>query len=109
MSLHRTLLAIILILTAGMIAFPATESYSSDYNPRFARNYPPGFYGMWYYAERFYDKKTEGEVPEELYRWDGYMSRVTNVYFPFKPIPFPWDYGTGRKFNLPNYRSNDWP
>jgi len=31
------------------------------------------------------------------------------VHYPFFPVPFTWDYGTGRRFNLPDYNTNDWP
>lgn len=95
----------VLILSPSCIE----PSFAEDYNARFVRNYPPGFYGMWYKAERFFEKKEKGKLPEELYRWDQYMSHLTGVYYPFFPIPFTWDYGTGRRFNLPVYNTNDWP
>lgn len=87
---------------------------AEDYNTRFTKNYPPGYYGMWYKAQRFYkNPKATGEAqgeqrPIELYLWDGEMSRITNVWYPFKPVPYGWDYGTYSGFNLPDYNSNDW-
>ena len=36
------------------------------------------------------------------------MSQITNLWYPFLPVPYEWDYGTYKDFNLPNYNSNDW-
>jgi hypothetical protein len=83
--------------------------WSADYNHRFVRNYPPGFNGMWYYADRFVDKVEPGRKNPEHYRWDRFMSRTMNIRYPFYPIPYEWEYGTGRTFNLPDYNANDWP
>jgi hypothetical protein len=107
----RASLCICAVIVAGIMTVGvAATSWSADYNSRFIRNYPPGYHGMWYNAERFFDtKKNLSAGPMERYRWDKYMSKITNVEYPFHPIPFPWDYGTGRNFNLPNYNSNDWP
>jgi hypothetical protein len=91
-----------------VISWPG-PSAATDYNSRFIHNYPPGFYGMWYKAERFFEKKEKGKIREELYSWDTYMSHLTGTFYPFFPVPFPWDYGTGRRFNLPQYDANDWP
>lgn len=90
-----------------------------DYDRRFVRDYPPGFYSMYWKAERFYepiDKESRETLttekltppPAELYSWDKRMAQVTGINYPFYPTPFPWDYGTGRTFNLPNYNSNNW-
>jgi hypothetical protein len=81
---------------------------AEDYQDRFVKNYPPGFYGMWYKAERFYRKLDPDAPTMEKYRWDRYMSRITNVHFPFLPVPYDWEYGNERTFNLPDYGSNDW-
>jgi hypothetical protein len=87
---------------------------AGDYDPRFVRDYPPGFYGMWWKAERFYEpidqfaRGRNAQPPAELYTWDKRMSELTGIKYPFYPTPFPWDYGTGRTFNLPNYHTNDW-
>jgi hypothetical protein len=63
---------------------------------------------MWYYADRFADKVPEKKTLEN-YRWDRFMSREMNISYPFFPIPYEWDYGTGRTFNLPDYNANNWP
>jgi hypothetical protein len=97
-----------LVLTSLFVVACVSVSWARDYEPRFVRNYPPGYYGMWYYAERFYEKKNREALPPESYRWDRYMSKITDVYFPFLPIPYDWDYGTHRSFNLPDYSTNDW-
>jgi hypothetical protein len=105
----RPLSSLLAISLAGLIALLLVgESWAADYDSRFVRNYPPGYYGMWYNAERFYEIREPGKPPEELYRWDKYMSQVTGVIYPFFPVPFAWDYGTGRTFNLPDYHTNDW-
>lgn len=52
-----------------VISWPG-PSAATDYNSRFIHNYPPGFYGMWYKAERFFEKKEKGKIREELYSWD---------------------------------------
>jgi len=92
-------------------------SIAGDYNQRFVRNYPPGFNGMWYYAERFIEPERTDPMVNERYRWDKFMSRITELSFPFWPIPYDWEYGTtrsdpvygtARAFNLPDYNRNDW-
>ena len=98
------LLAIAALLVIGS-AFPSS---AADYKSRFMRDYPPGYYGMWYYAERFNETRPNDQTPIETYRWDRYMSRMTNLYYPFLPIPYDWDYGSHRNFNLPEYNTNDW-
>lgn len=82
---------------------------AADYEPRFMKNYPPGYYGMWYYADRFYSKSGVDSPQGPGYRWDKFMSGITNLSFPYYPIPYDWDYGTGRTFNLPDYNANNWP
>jgi hypothetical protein len=86
-------------------------SYASanDYERRFTRNFPPGYNGMWYYAERFRHADDRQDKTQEKYRWDRFMSRVTGMTYPFLPVPYAWDYGTTEKFNLPEYNTNDWP
>jgi hypothetical protein len=106
----RSSLLVVGLIVAGMLAcWACADSWAADYNSRFIRNYPPGYYGMWYKADRF-DNRKRGVDDKlvETYRWDRYMTRVTGLEFPWYPIPFGWEYGTGRKFNLPNYNSNDW-
>ncbi len=99
-----------LILSASW----TTGSLAADYNARFEKNYPPGYYGMWYKAERFYHNpkdtgRARGEQrPMELYMWDHGMSQISNLWYPFLPVPYEWDYGTYKDFNLPNYNSNNW-
>lgn len=102
------LCTILLIVAVVFFAGAASHSWAADYDQRFMRSYPPGYYGMWYYAERFYEKKVDEQPPEESYRWDKFMSKMTNLTFPFLPIPYSWDYGTYRGFNLPEYNRNDW-
>lgn len=99
---------VIALLLALVFAGSTSVSWAKDYESRFTKNYPPGYYGMWYYAEKFYEKQMQNEIPPEIYRWDRYMSKMTDVYYPFLPIPYDWDYGTHRNFNLPDYSSNDW-
>ncbi|MBI4961694.1 MAG: hypothetical protein HY913_00310 [Desulfomonile tiedjei] len=97
------------ILVACFALYDSSDAWAAaDYDSRFVRNYPPGNYGMWYKAQRF-SENTDPEVPrQETYRWDRFMSRVTEVAFPFYPIPYDWEYGTDREFNLPDYNRNDW-
>ena len=97
-----------LVLASLFVVACISVSWARDYDQRFVRNYPPGYYGMWYYAQRFYEKQDPQNMPQETYRYDKYMSRITDLYFPFYPIPYDWDYGTYRKFNLPDYSTNDW-
>ena len=68
----------------------------------------PRYYGMWYKADRFVNDPTTQKEMGEYYRWDRFMSDVTGVTYPFDPTPFDWEYGAGRKFNLPDYNNNDW-
>ena len=103
---------IILITVIGAIAFmmvALSSVWAGDYEQRFVRNYPPGYYGMWYYAERFFDTHRDGKSREEDYRWDKYMSKGLGLHYPFLPVPQAWDYGSQRDFNLPDYSRNDWP
>jgi hypothetical protein len=103
----ETMRSILLIFIVIFVILASSLCQASDYDPRFVRSYPPGYYGMWYDAQRF---STEG-IPgakTERYRWDMLMSRETNVTFPFYPIPYDWDYGTGRTFSLPDYNANNW-
>lgn len=93
-----------LCLVAGM----NSSLWARDYDPRFMKSFPPGYYGMWYYAERFFEPQDAKQPPKETYRYDRYMSNITGLHYPFYPIPFDWDYGTWRTFNLPNYNTNDW-
>jgi len=37
-----------------------------------------------------------------------FTSRLMNINYPFLPIPYPWDYGNDRTFNLPDYNVNNW-
>ncbi len=98
------------LILAGLLALVfCVACWAGDYNSRFVRNYPPGFHGMWYEAERFFEKDPQEQEVGELYRWDKYMMKLTGVHYPFLPIPFMWDYGNARTFNLPDYNSNDWP
>jgi hypothetical protein len=98
----------VFIFVLIMMSFGSLIWASEDYFPRYIRNYPPGFNSMWYQAERFHSKI--GEIPRgsEKYRFDRHMSRVTGLSYPFFPVPYDWDYGTGRTFNLPDYNRNDW-
>jgi len=98
-----------LVLSVALALACVSISAAADYDARFMRNYPPGYYGMWYYADRFTEKEVPDKVPEELWRWDKYMTRITELQFPFFPIPYDWEYGTGRTFHLPDYNANNWP
>jgi len=105
-SVHHLSILLIAVLIAAMWVAWAP---AADYNSKFVRNYPPGFNGMWYKAERFFEPPPVLKRGVEIYRWDRYMSNVVGLHFPFYPTPFDWDYGTDRTFNLPNYDRNDWP
>ncbi len=107
--MRSTILILSLLVAAFSVGAFAADSHGYDYNSRFVRNYPPGFYGMWYKAEKFVDPGLAQAIPDEGYRWDKFMSKVTDLLYPFHPIPFRWDYGSSRTFNLPDYNSNDWP
>ena len=101
------LVAVMLALCLAVAAISAVQA--KDYESRFIRNYPPGYNGIWYYADRFVFHDNRQDPAQEKYRWDRFMSRATNIEFPFYPIPYNWEYGTGRTFNLPDYNTNDWP
>jgi hypothetical protein len=103
----RFIPALILVAIFALAGF--SVCWSADYEHRFVRNYPPGFNGMWYYADRFVDNFEPGKGMVEHYRWDRFMSREMDITYPFTPIPYEWDYGTGRTFNLPDYNANNWP
>jgi hypothetical protein len=91
------------------LTWPSGQVLAGDYNQRFRSNYPPGYYGMWYYANRFHDRKLDNADNQyENYRWDRYMSKIIGLEFPWYPIPFDWEYGSKTNFNLPDYNSNDW-
>ncbi|MCX5862223.1 MAG: hypothetical protein WCG29_07370 [Desulfomonile sp.] len=92
-----------------LVGFCCSLCVAADYEARFVRNYPPGYYGMYYYAQRFSDTPLATGQKKDMYKWDKFMSRVTEIEFPFYPIPYEWDYGTGRTFNLPDYNTNNWP
>ena len=102
----RLLPALILGAFLALSASPVCQA--ADYNHRFVRNFPPGFNGMWYYADRFVDRIEPDKKVREYYRWDRFMSQQLGVYYPFIPIPYDWDYGTARTFDLPDYNANDW-
>ena len=105
----RTISWILAIVATVILVFGSFSSvFARDYNQRFVRNYPPGYYGMWYKAQRFSNIFEPGVPQREAYRWDNFMSKVTEVAFPFSPIPYDWEYGNGRTFNLPNTNTNDW-
>ncbi len=99
--------SILLLFIVILVILASSVCQAADYDPRFVRNYPPGYYGMWYDAQRFFSEGVPG-VRTERYRWDMLMSRETNLAYPFYPIPYDWDYGTGRTFGLPDYNANDW-
>ncbi len=101
------LIALLLVLGIGLMASSACWGIE-DYNDRFVKNYPPGFNSMWYKAQRFYKNLDPESRGIEKYRWDKYMSRITNTFYPFFPIPYDWEYGSDRTFNLPNYNANNW-
>jgi hypothetical protein len=105
-SSSRIVLAAALFVSSS---FYCSYSYARDYDSRFVRNYPPGYYGMYYFAQRFFEKPKAAGQKVDGYKWDRAMSQNMEIEFPFYPIPYPWDYGTGRTFNLPDYNSNDWP
>jgi hypothetical protein len=101
-------LIVITLIVVCVALCAASPTWSKDYNSRFIRNYPPGYHGMWYYAERFFDTYRENTNNKEYYAWDTFMSQLTGVRYPFMPAPYAWDYGTYRKFNLPDYNTNNW-
>lgn len=103
----RLFIALALVV-AMMTLWSVSLCGATDYNQRFIRSYPPGYYGMWYKAQRFAEPGNPGEPKEEVYAWDRFMSQVTRVFYPYQPTPFDWEYGNGRKFNLPDYNTNDW-
>jgi len=105
----RTISWLFVVIASAVLALASLSlAVAGDYNHRFVRNYPPGNHGMWYKAERFYEIQYPGVTPTETYRWDKFMSKVTEVRFPFYPIPYDWEYGNGRTFNLRNDNTNDW-
>ena len=106
MSIRSILTAVCCLSIFVLCSIP--DTWARDYNRRFVRNYPPGFHSMWHSATRFFETKKENVPAVELYRCDRFMTQVTCVSYPFFPVPYEWDYGTGRKFNLPNYNTNDW-
>ena len=101
---------VFLLIVAGflMVAWFSCAT-AAEYESRFIRNFPPGYNGMWYYADKFVHADDRENKTQEKYRWDRFMSRVTGVTYPFYPVPFAWSYGTTEKFNLPDYNTNDWP
>ncbi len=96
------------LLLAITLSMAQTGWALDDYNDRFVKNFPPGFHGMWYKAERFYKRLDPEAIFNERYRWDRFMSRNMNTFFPYYPIPYDWEYGSTRNFNLPDYNTNDW-
>jgi len=106
MQLKRSI--VLVVTLAVMVGAAVSSVWAKDYDSRFIRNYPPGYHGMWYNAERFLETAPVDKRFGESYRWDRFMSRVTGLTFPFLPIPYEWDYGTNRTFNLPDYAINDW-
>jgi hypothetical protein len=102
------MLALCLVGIFVISGFSSAQAQQYQYNQRFIRSYPPGYYGMWYYSEKFREQEAGEERPEEYYRWDNYMSRVTGITYPFTPKPYDWSYGSDRTFNMPDYNTNDW-
>lgn len=98
---------IALVCSVILMCTAVPTSWAADYHQRYIRNYPPGYHGMYYYAERFFDTDPNLKY-EVIYRWDDFMSRVTEIRYPFHPIPYDWEYGKTRNFNLPDYNANDW-
>ncbi len=82
--------------------------WAMDYDRRFVREYPPGYYGMYYNALRFMPESDRSKPEVRSYDSDRSMSKLTGLTYPFVPIPYAWRYGQGRNFNLPDYNSNDW-
>lgn len=108
--MRRSFLGIFFAATLlGLWSLSGACSWAGDYESRFVRNYPPGYYGMYYFAQRFFEKPAPPGEKLQSYRYDKEMSKNMEIEYPFYPIPYPWDYGTGRTFNLPDYNSNDWP
>ncbi len=111
-------LSLFVLLIISLFLGSYSISKAGDYNQRFVRNYPPGYNGMWYNVQRFQQSEQASDpIAIEKYRWDKYMSRITDLSFPYFPIPYEWDYGTDRsqsliqsdrRFNLPDYNTNDW-
>jgi hypothetical protein len=105
----RSKILALCMMMAGLLAlFALPAVQAKDYESRFVRAFPPGYYGMWYFAERFTYHDNTTDKLQEKYRWDRFMSRTTGMKYPFFPAPHAWDYGTSEKFNLPDYNSNDW-
>jgi hypothetical protein len=104
-EIMRSIRFIFAFMLLGVL-FVSGIASAADYNSRFVRNYPPGYNGMWYYAERFFDKPDKSRTEE--YRWDKFTARINNIQYPFLPHPYAWNYGDHRSFNLPDYNSNDW-
>jgi hypothetical protein len=40
----------VFLIALCVLAGTVSNTWARDYDPRFMRNYPPGYYGMWYYA-----------------------------------------------------------
>lgn len=101
---------VLLLIVAGILILGGySQGAAAQYESRFVRNFPPGFNGMWYYAQKFVYSDDRQDKTQEKYRWDRFMSKVTDMTYPFYPVPFAWDYGNTEGFNLPNYNTNDWP
>jgi hypothetical protein len=98
-----------MMLAICLAACAASVAQAKDYDSRFLKNFPPGYNGMWYYGDRFVFHDNRDDPTQEKYRWDRFMSRSVNIEYPFYPIPYDWEYGAGRTFNLPDYNTNDWP
>lgn len=105
----RFLVSTIMFPAIALLVMCRLDAMAVSVGQDFRRNYPPGYYGMYYYEPRFFGPVVGENKKDDIYRWDRYMSRITEVEFPFLPIPYDWDYGTGRTFGLPDYNSNDWP
>jgi hypothetical protein len=106
--MRSKLYSIAIVMAALLTVLAASTVDARDYESRFIRNYPPGYHGMWYYTQRFFHQDDPQDRLQDKYRWDLYMSRITNVTFPYLPVPYGWEYGTVEDFNLPDYNSNDW-
>lgn len=104
-EIMRSIAFPVIVILAGLLVLSSIAG-AADYNSKFVKNYPPGYNGMWYYADRFFDKTPAPRTEE--YRFDKFTSKLTNISYPFLPHPFPWDYGNQRTFGLPDYNANTW-
>lgn len=99
---------IIALAVSILLTITSWTVWAHDVDFPVIRHYPPGYYGSGYYSQSFFPQPSPlgGKDP---FKWDKFMSRELGIEFPFHPIPYTWDYGTGLTFNFPDLNANNWP